>query len=128
MTIRRPGIALIFIIMVSFTFIVSCEYDFIQPERVVVPESVTFSGDIIPIFNESCNFSGCHVAGFTFVDLSPQNAYKDLFQKGLINIGEPDQSILYTKLIETNGTHTDRSSPTQQATILEWITKGAKNN
>lgn len=118
----------IFFALVVFIFIASCEYDFIQPPAVIIPEVVSFSDDIIPIFNESCNFSGCHVSGFALLDLSPENAYNDLILKGQIDVASPDQSELYLKLIEGNGTHKDRSTPSQQATILEWINKGAKNN
>lgn len=124
-------ISLIWLIS-SFLFgtflITSCEYEFVVPEEVVIPEVVSFSEDIIPIFNSSCNTSGCHVSGFGILDLSPGNAYDDLFRKNLIDVDNPDQSKLYTKLIEPNGTHAGRSTPTDQATILEWIVKGAKNN
>jgi hypothetical protein len=118
----------IFFALVVFIFIASCEYDFIQPPAVVIPEVVSFSDDILPIFNESCNFSGCHVSGFALLDLSPGNAYNDLLLKSLINTDVPDQSKLYQKLTETNGTHQGRSTAAQQAIILEWINKGAKNN
>ncbi len=118
----------IFFAFVVFIFIASCEYDFIQPPAVIIPEVLSFSDDVIPIFNESCNGSGCHASGFGILDLSPENAYNDLFVKSLINIDVPDQSELYQKLTEPNGTHVGRSTPAQQAIILEWINKGAKNN
>lgn len=109
-------------------FYSSCEYEFIEPEEVVVPDVVLFSSDIIPIFNNSCNSSGCHDAGFAILDLSPQAAYADLFRKGQIDIDNPENSKLYLKLIDPSGTHNDRSTASERATLLEWIRKGAQNN
>lgn len=112
----------------SLAIFASCEYEFIEPEPVVIPETISFADDIIPIFNSSCNFSGCHVSGFGVLDLSPANAFNDLFRKGMINIDAPDESDLYLKLIESGGTHRGRSTSGEQAIILEWIVKGAQNN
>lgn len=123
--------SLILLLIISISTFTSCEYEFIEPEKVVIdipPEGISFSDDIIPIFNSSCNNSGCHAAGFSILDLSPANAYNQLFAKGLLNTDVPDQSELYLKLTDTRGTHKDRSTPTEQALILEWIVGGAKNN
>ena len=111
-----------------FMFMISCQYEFIVPEEVIIPETVSFSEDVIPIFNASCNVSGCHVAGHGVLDLSPANAYDDLFRKNLIDVNNPAQSPLYVKLTASGSTHQGRSTPQQQATILEWINKGAQNN
>jgi len=111
-----------------FLFIQACQYEFIEPEEVIIPEVVSYTDDIIPIFNNKCNFSGCHVSGFAILDLSPTNAYADLFRKDLINLDNPELSDLYLKLNTANSTHKGRSTDTEQATILEWIKKGAKNN
>lgn len=120
--------SLIVLLFISLSFLTSCEYEFIEPEQVIIPEVISFSDDIIPIFNNSCNYSGCHAAGFAILDLSPAKAYEELFRKQLINREIPDQSELYLKLTDTRGTHKDRSTATEQALILEWITKGAQNN
>lgn len=125
---KRTSAKFIFSLILVITFIGACEYEFIQPEQVVIPEVISFSEDIIPIFDNNCNLSGCHVAGFSILDLSPGNAYEDLYRKDMIDLDNPALSKLYTKLIESNGTHDGRSTPTEQATILEWINKGAKNN
>lgn len=120
--------SLIVLLIISISIFSSCEYEFIEPEKVVIPEIISFSDDIIPIFNSSCNTSGCHAAGFAILDLSPANAYNQLFAKGLVNTDVPDQSEIYLKLTDTRGTHKDRSTPSQQALILEWIVKGARND
>lgn len=120
--------SLILLLIISISTFTSCEYEFIEPEKVVIPEVISFSDDIIPLFNNSCNISGCHASGFAILDLSPANAYTDLFRKGLINVDVPDQSEIYLKLTDSRGSHKDRSTPSEQALILEWIVKGAKNN
>ncbi len=111
-----------------FMFMISCQYEFIVPEEVIIPETVSFSEDVIPIFNAKCNGSGCHASGFPILDLSPANAYDDLFRKNQINLDTPEESPLYVKLVESGSTHQGRSTAQEQATILEWINKGAQNN
>ncbi|MCB0688603.1 MAG: hypothetical protein KDC53_18825 [Saprospiraceae bacterium] len=120
--------SLIIFLIISISTFTSCEYEFIEPEQVVIPDVISFSDDIQPIFNSGCNISGCHAAGFSILDLSPANAYNELIGKGLINVDVPDQSEIYLKLTDSRGTHKDRSTPGEQALILEWIVKGAKNN
>jgi hypothetical protein len=106
----------------------SCEYEFIVPEEVVLPDEISFKDDIIPIFNSDCNTTGCHVEGHFAVDLTPDNAYQDLFAKNMVDVDSPESSPLYTKLIESGGTHDGRSTPTQQELILKWIQDGALDN
>ncbi len=125
---NRISALLAFFFLVSISFFGACEYEFVVPEKVIIPDVISFSEDIIPIFDNSCNFSGCHVSGFGILDLSPANAYNDLFLKNMIDVDVPVQSDLYQKLTEASGTHAGRSTPTEQALILEWINKGAKNN
>lgn len=121
-------------LLVIFTFtglaaFTGCEYEFIVPKNIIITDTnVSFSQKIIPIFNQKCNMTGCHVAGHFKVDLTPENAYNDLFAKGMIDTFHPAESKLYLKLIEPGGSHEGRSSATDQALILKWIEQGAKNN
>jgi len=49
------------LVMVFGLFIMaSCTYDTNEYEEVVIPESVSFDADVIPIFEAKCNSSGCH--------------------------------------------------------------------
>jgi hypothetical protein len=114
--------------MAGLMLLASCEYEFIVPAEVDLPEEVSFKDDIIPVFNSSCNTTGCHSAGHFVVDLTPENAYQDLFAKNMIDLENPPQSLLYTALIETGGTHEGRSTPSQQQLILKWLEDGAKDN
>ncbi|MCF8299037.1 MAG: hypothetical protein K9J13_15925 [Saprospiraceae bacterium] len=109
----------------------SCEYEAIEPVEVVIvspPGGLSFTTHIIPIFNKSCNGSGCHVAGHFKVDLTPANAYADLFAKNLIDTLTPVNSKLYTKLTDAGSSHLTKVESGQPETILKWIEEGAKNN
>ena len=106
----------------------ACDYEFIDPVETEVPDQVSFSNDVMPIFNQSCNMSGCHVEGHPAVDLSPGNAYGDISDKNLVDVQNPQQSRLYSILVESGSSHGGRSTPGQQAIILKWIKQGAPDN
>jgi hypothetical protein len=105
-------------------------------DRTVVSETgaeitrpVSFANDIMPIFNASCNTSGCHSAGGKAPDLSGANAYKSL-SGGYINTNDAQASELYQWMIgkrgvpmPTNGTNKEYNS-----LVLAWIKQGAQNN
>ena len=112
----------------SLLIITSCEYEIIEPLKIVIPpgDSVSFSLKIIPIFTDKC--VTCHGTGHFAVDLTEANAYTDLFAKNMIDTADAASSVLYVKLIEVGGTHEGRSTPSEQALILAWIEDGAKNN
>lgn len=103
----------------------ACEYDWLQPEPVILPDEVSFSGDIIPIFEAHC--TGCHTTGGISPDLTAANAYADLFAEGLIDIAVPENSLLYTK-IAPGGSMNQYTSPGDAALVLQWIKEGALNN
>ncbi|HAQ65093.1 MAG TPA: hypothetical protein DCR43_04465 [Bacteroidales bacterium] len=110
-------------LLVGFT---ACEYDWVEPEVIVVPDVVSFNGDVIPVFDKSCNMSGCHAQGSTSPDLSSANAWDDLMAKGLINTETPAQSELYISV--TTGSMKKFSNAANNAIILKWIEQGALNN
>ena len=107
----------------------SCDYDFMKPEPIILPtDSISFKTDIIPIFNRSCNMSGCHNSG-SFFDLSPANAYQTLISKNqILKDTLAAKSPLYLKI--TTGSMKDENniSLTDKALILKWMKEGAHNN
>jgi hypothetical protein len=115
-------------LIAGLLFFASCEYQYIVPEEVVLPDVVSFQNDIIPIFDSNCNSTGCHTAGHFVVDLTPENAFQDIFAKNMVDTDNPSDSPLYTKLVETGGTHDGRSTPAMQQLILKWIEEGALDN
>ena len=114
------------LLLFGIMFLASCEYELIEFEEPVINEEVSFADDIIPIFSNSC--VSCHGEGHWKVDLTPENAYVDLFAKGLINKDMPAESILYVVLTEPGGFHDGKTTPTEQFLILTWIEEGANDN
>lgn len=110
----------------------SCYYDEVIPVEEPVGDvgNVSFSADLIPIFNSSCNNTGCHSAGGQKPDLTAPNAYNSLINGGYINIAVPESSSLYLWMRGENGTPMPLSGPdaTYNAKVLAWIEQGALNN
>ncbi len=125
---------ILFYLIIPALFILSlnsgCKYDEIVPETVPPGVVVTFSGDILPIFNASCNFSGCHAVGQTPPDLTPNNAYDALFDGGYIDIDNPEQSELYQWVKGNRGTPMPITGTDNKivSETLAWIEQGALNN
>jgi len=93
------------------------------------PAFVSFSGDLIPIFNTHCNGSGCHDATPSHApSLVPDKAYNALMSGGYVNTAVPNQSTIYvvcqTGRMPPSGAL--KASDTQK--ILDWIRNGAPNN
>lgn len=107
-----------------------CKYDEVLPETVPPGVEVKFGSDIIPIFNSSCNFSGCHNFGGAPPDLTPNNAYDELITGGYIDLDVPDQSELYLWVDGTRSPPMPTSGVDAQiaSKILAWIEQGAQNN
>ena len=104
----------------------SCEYEWIQPEKKPIPTEVSFSGDIMPIFDNGCNAGVCHGAGATPPDLTEANAYNALLDGSYVDINTPEASILYTTM--KSGSMKTYTNPGDEDIILAWIQQGAKNN
>lgn len=105
-----------------------CKYDIsIDP---VVTGPVSFSADILPIFNSSCNMSGCHNTGGTVPDLTPANAYTALTNGNYINTSSPASSELYLWMRGEKGLPMPLSGPNAEynAMVLAWINQGALDN
>lgn len=120
------NLSILLLIPAFSVFISSCEYEFVEPDRTPITTEVSFATDIVPIFNTSCNFSGCHAAGAVPPDLSPAGAYNSLIQLNQVNTEDPSNSILYVSI--TTGSMKSFSNTDQAKLILAWIQQGAKNN
>jgi hypothetical protein len=134
-------------ILMAFAFITvsfawtGCEkdYSYIEPAPVnTTPnpdpggaKTVFFATDIQPIFNASCNMSGCHDGAMAEPNLTAANAYAAL--AGYINTSAPASSLIYTEVTLPAGSPAMPESGTpltsaQTAKILTWIQEGATNN
>ncbi|MBK6963109.1 MAG: hypothetical protein IPH20_04020 [Bacteroidales bacterium] len=108
------------------TFLSGCEYEFVEPEYIPPPtDTVSFATEVMPIFNASCNMSGCHATGAFEPDLSPANAYSGL-QNGFINTADPASSLIYTAM--STGSMKSFTTAAEASVVLGWIQQGALNN
>jgi hypothetical protein len=89
---------------------------------------VSFSNNIIPILNKSCNGSGCHTTGAKAPNLTAANAFNSL--AGYINKENPKESELYLWMAGKKGTPMPLSGPDKDynSLVLAWIKQGALNN
>lgn len=125
----KPSI--IICLAVLITILSSCYKDIRHPgaDPNGPPQMVSFSGDLIPIFNKSCNSSGCHDAIPTKKPaLSPDKAYNALMNGGYINLIVPSNSGLYLSVKDNSMPIGGSLSSAEKQKILDWIRNGAPNN
>lgn len=114
--------------LLMFTGILSgCFYDEVAVFE-GLPENVSLKNDVMPIFNNNCNSSGCHDAqGSHSPSLVGANAYTSLSEGQFVNTVEPGKSKLYTEL-NAGMPPSGPLTVNEKKIILAWITEGAKNN
>lgn len=121
-----------FLVSISVLLLSGCYKDktvlFDTGEEITRP--VGFAADILPIFNSSCNTSGCHNAGGKSPDLTAANAYNSLSTGNYFNVGNPVNSELYLWMTGKKGVPmpTTGINKDYNALILAWIKQGALNN
>jgi len=114
------------ILLVSL--VTGCYYDIVlPPDPNAPPQDVSFSGDLQPIFNASCNSSSCH-GGAHNPNLSPDKAYNSLISGGFVNTAIPTESIIYKSLNSGAMPPTGKLPSAQIQMVLDWIKIGAPNN
>ena len=100
----------------------SCEKVVYPPVVIELPDTVSYSLDIQPIWADNC--VNCHNGGRD-PDLRPENSYLSLTSGGYINVNDPAESELMKKLY---GSHDSRAKEAEKQLIQLWIEEGAKNN
>lgn len=119
--------------MASFLFIISsCQYKYTVEPTVVPPnpeDTVSFSLQVEPIWNDNANCVSCHNGTTQRPDLQTGAAYGEIQSMGLVDTQNPAQSIIYDHPHPDTDTHSwKKYTATEAATILLWIEQGAKNN
>ncbi len=122
--------------VLSILFIYGCQKDvtlIIKPVSVVITKTVYFSKDLKPLFTKSCALGGCHATGGHTPNLMADKAYNSLINgPGLINIKNPESSILYKRLTGALSPAMPMGAASNPSNInglvLAWIKQGAKNN
>ena len=121
----------VFLVVIALALLTGCYKDktvlFDGPE---VTKTVSFSSDIIPIFNSSCNTSGCHSTGGKAPDLTIANAYNSLSNGNYFKTSDPQNSELYLWMTGKKGMPMPVAGINKDynAIILAWIKQGAQNN
>jgi hypothetical protein len=123
------------VVAIAFIF-ANCNYNFIVPIDVTPPDpdkpdtvDISFSQEILPIWNDGNFCTSCHTTGKTAPDLSTDNAYRAINNSRYINTGTPEESLIYTYTHPDTNTHMRKKyNSAQAAKILKWIQQGAKNN
>ena len=122
---------MILIVVSSSVLLPGCYRDkTVNVEAPAVTRTVTFSNDILPMFNKSCSLSGCHSAGGQTPNLTPAAAYNSLIIGNYINKTSPENSYIYLKMTGKKGTvmPVGGMNKDYNALILAWIKQGANNN
>lgn len=122
---------IVFAVVISF--FTACEYEFIEPKKPVpiVPpgDTISFSLNIVPIWNNGNKCTSCHGNGGTAPNLTPDAAYNSLTSMGLIDQVTPENSVIYEYPSPASSTHSwKKYTVDEAAAILLWIEEGAKNN
>lgn len=109
---------------------VSCKYDEVLPVEPDPGIQVSFNDDLIPIFNSSCNLSGCHNGSGSDPDLRPANAYASLWDGGYIDTLVPADSELYLWMSGARGIPMplEGVNAGYASQVLQWIEQGGLNN
>jgi hypothetical protein len=96
----------VFVMSILIAFFYSCKKKETTPTpQSTLPATVSFSENIMPIFNKSCVQSGCHSGGTAAaanLDLTSNMAYSQLFAKHDIDTVTPNNSVLYNELQSGN--------------------------
>lgn len=129
----------IFYILI-FNLLVACKAENredlakLNPVKKTLPDTVSFSRDIMPLFKNNCIESGCHTGTNPAGNLRLDEAfaYSNLTRKGsgYIDTIHPDFSVLYASLISVNNPMppTGKLSDYEIELVHKWIVQKAKNN
>lgn len=116
-----------------FTFFLlfnRCEYDYVEPTEISITDTVSFSNDLIPIFENDCAKSGCHPAGGIPPVLTPDQAYNQLILYDYVDTAQPEASVLYERMASDSKPMPPSGKLPEKdiQMVLTWIKQGAKNN
>lgn len=133
--IRLKVIPVIFILLTGIIFF-SCRNDKIEgsPCNSSVPASVSFSGNLLPIFRAYCSIPGCHSGGSPTGNLNLEDpvAYSQLLHpgSGYVDTLNPSFSVVYIQMTSSSQPMppTGKLEACKIEMVLRWIQQGARNN
>ncbi len=112
----------------------SCTYEHGDPVTCMLPDTVSFSRDIQPIFAAHCTDISCHVGNIPAgnLNLEPDKAYEELNDRGsgYLDTLQPHISLLYAQMISVSQPMPPSGNLDDCTTglVLKWIEQKAKNN
>lgn len=118
-------------VLLGMGLISGCYYDAVIPDTSIYSgEDISFNEDIIAIFDEGCNASGCHSTGGHPPDLTADNAYTSLINGGYIDVSNPEASELYQWVKGNRTTPMPIGGVDSKivSAVLLWIEQGALDN
>lgn len=105
----------------------SCTYYTNDYNPAEVPDGVSFTTNITPIFETGCTNAGCH-NGAIKPDLRSDVAYKSLIKGGYVtDVTVAENNSLYQK-INDGGSMKAYATDLDRAYIKKWIEEGALDN
>jgi hypothetical protein len=126
---------IVMLVIISSITIFSCTYEKAKLyKECVLPSTVSFNRDIVPIFNANCNTTGCHTSASNAGNLNLETAaaYAELMHhgSGYVDTLNPEFSILYSQLISISNPMPPmgKLDDCKIKLILKWIQQKAKNN
>ena len=108
----------------------ACEKDYFAPPPILdLATPVSFSTDILPMFQANCYGSGCHDKGVA-PNLTAASAYDELTMLGYVDTTNAEGSKLYMRMIAAINPMPPKGKLSGENTnkVLAWIKQGAKNN
>jgi hypothetical protein len=106
----------------------------VKPLPCAISDTVSFQKNIVPIFNQHCNTSGCHSGSKPEknFNLEPSKAYATLTKKGsgYVDTIDPTGSVLYSAMVavENPMPPKGRLDSCTLKMIQFWMKQGGKNN
>ena len=103
----------------------SCYFDVVVTEDIDEIAEISFSQDVVPIFQSSC--VSCHDGVITVPNLTKEFAYESLVNGNYISVSSPSASGLITQV---NSAHpfAGALTETEIEIITKWMAEGAENN
>ena len=104
-----------------------------SPSTIVFPDhAISYSTQVQPLFDQACNFAGCHDNGAHQSALVLASYGQMTLTPGVVVPGKPDGSTLVLRIQGSVGARMPPGSyPLNQNQIngiRTWIAEGAKNN
>ncbi len=129
---KGTGTSSLRILLLFSLLLTSCSTGVDEPQDIVFPTSnVSYRTHVQPLFDVSCNFSGCHDNTTKAGNLALLSYFNLLDRPGLISPGDSSRSLLVQVTSQRQPHFVPMSRlifPEQALGIATWVQEGASNN